>query len=255
MPFVFPDSMGLTEILSLAVASILVNNYILVQFLGCCSFFGVSKKTDTAIGMGMAVVFVMALASAVTWAVQYFILEPLDLQYMQTIAFILVIATLVQFVEMFMKKSMPALYSALGIFLPLITTNCAVLGAAISNIDNQLFVHRLDGLRRRLRPGLHAGRSSCSPRSVSVWTQPRSAPSALKASRSRWFPPRCSRCPSWASPACRSGKQGGKIRNGYSEYHCGGCRPVHHGHPVRDPAGHRGKGVRGRGGRARTAGA
>ena len=128
--------MGLTEILSLAVASILVNNYILVQFLGCCSFFGVSKKTDTAIGMGMAVVFVMALASAVTWAVQYFILEPLDLQYMQTIAFILVIATLVQFVEMFMKKSMPALYSALGIFLPLITTNCAVLGAAISNIDN-----------------------------------------------------------------------------------------------------------------------
>ncbi len=134
--FVFPDSMGLTEILSLAVASILVNNYILVQFLGCCSFFGVSKKTDTAIGMGMAVVFVMALASAVTWAVQYFILEPLDLQYMQTIAFILVIATLVQFVEMFMKKSMPALYSALGIFLPLITTNCAVLGAAISNIDN-----------------------------------------------------------------------------------------------------------------------
>ena len=136
MPFVFPDSMGLTEILSLAVASILVNNYILVQFLGCCSFFGVSKKTDTAIGMGMAVVFVMALSSAVTWAVQYFILEPLNLQYMQTIAFILVIATLVQFVEMFMKKSMPALYSALGIFLPLITTNCAVLGAAISNIDN-----------------------------------------------------------------------------------------------------------------------
>ena len=128
--------MGLTEILSLAVASILVNNYILVQFLGCCSFFGVSKKTDTAIGMGMAVVFVMALSSAVTWAVQYFILKPLNLQYMQTIAFILVIATLVQFVEMFMKKSMPALYSALGIFLPLITTNCAVLGAAISNIDN-----------------------------------------------------------------------------------------------------------------------
>ena len=136
MPFVFPDAMSLTEILSLAVASILVNNYILVQFLGCCSFFGVSKKTDTAIGMGMAVVFVMALSSAVTWAVQYFILEPLNLQYMQTIAFILVIATLVQFVEMFMKKAMPALYSALGIFLPLITTNCAVLGAAISNIDN-----------------------------------------------------------------------------------------------------------------------
>ena len=134
--FDLPASMGLTDLLSLAIAAILVNNYIMVLFLGCCSFFGVSKKIDTAIGMGMAVIFVMALASAASWAVQYFILEPLGLGYMQTIAFILVIATLVQFVEMFMKKSMPALYSALGIFLPLITTNCAVLGAAISNIDN-----------------------------------------------------------------------------------------------------------------------
>ena len=136
MSIALPASMGLTDILSLAIAAILVNNYILVQVLGCCSFFGVSKKTDTAVGMGMAVIFVMALASAVSWAVQYLILEPLNLGYMQTIAFILVIATLVQFVEMFMKKSMPALYSALGIFLPLITTNCAVLGAAITNIDN-----------------------------------------------------------------------------------------------------------------------
>ena len=135
--FSLPASMGLADILSLAIAAILVNNYILVQFLGCCSFFGVSKKTDTAVGMGMAVIFVMALASAVSWCVQYFILKPLDLGYMQTIAFILVIATLVQFVEMFMKKFMPALYSALGIFLPLITTNCAVLGAAITNIDNE----------------------------------------------------------------------------------------------------------------------
>ncbi len=136
MSFVFPEAMGFGEIFSLAVAAILVNNYILVQFLGCCSFFGVSKKTETAVGMGMAVIFVMALASAVSWAVWYFILKPLELEYMQTIAFILVIATLVQFVEMFMKKSMPALYQALGIFLPLITTNCAVLGAAITNIDN-----------------------------------------------------------------------------------------------------------------------
>ena len=118
--FNLPASMGLTDILSLAIAAILVNNYILVQFLGCCSFFGVSKKTD----------------SAASWAVQYFILEPLGLGYMQTIAFILVIATLVQFVEMFMKKAMPSLYSALGIFLPLITTNCAVLGAAKTNISN-----------------------------------------------------------------------------------------------------------------------
>ena len=134
--FNLPASMGLTDILSLAIAAILVNNYILVQFLGCCSFFGVSKKTDTAVGMGMAVVFVMALASIVSWLVNYFILVPLGLTYMRTVAFILVIATLVQFVEMFMKKSMPALYQALGIFLPLITTNCAVLGASITNIDN-----------------------------------------------------------------------------------------------------------------------
>ena len=124
--FNLPASMGLTDILSLAIAAILVNNYILVQFLGCCSFFGVSKKTDTALGMGMAVIFVMAIASAASWAVQYFILEPLGLGYMQTIAFILVIATLVQFVEMFMKKAMPSL----------ITTNCAVLGAAKTNISN-----------------------------------------------------------------------------------------------------------------------
>ena len=136
MSLAFPEAMGIGEILSLAIAAILVNNYILVQFLVCCSFFGVSKKTETAVGMGMAVIFVMALASAVSWAVWYFILLPLGLEYMQTIAFILVIATLVQFVEMFMKKSMPALYQALGIFLPLITTNCAVLGAAITNIDN-----------------------------------------------------------------------------------------------------------------------
>ena len=135
--FNLPASMGLTELLSLSIAAILVNNYILVQFLGCCSFFGVSKKTETAVGMGMAVIFVMAIASAVSWGVNWFILEPLGLNYMRTVAFILVIATLVQFVEMFMKKSMPSLYQALGIFLPLITTNCAVLGAAITNIDNQ----------------------------------------------------------------------------------------------------------------------
>lgn len=134
--FVFPDSMALTDVLFLAISAILVNNYILVQFLGCCSFFGVSKKTDTAVGMGMAVIFVMALAAIVSWAVQYFVLKPLHLEYMRTVAFILVIATLVQFVEMFMKKAMPSLYQALGIFLPLITTNCAVLGAAITNIDN-----------------------------------------------------------------------------------------------------------------------
>lgn len=129
--------MNFTQIIGLAISAILVENFILVKFLGCCSFFGVSTKRDTATGMGMAVIFVMAIASAVTWLVQHYILDLLGLQYMQTVAFILVIATLVQFVEMFMMKSMPALYQALGIFLPLITTNCAVLGAAIVNIQNE----------------------------------------------------------------------------------------------------------------------
>ena len=106
------------------------------QFLGCCPFFGVSKKIDTAVGMGMAVTFVMGLASAVTWLINTFVLNPLGLGFMQTVAFILVIATLVQFVEMFMMKSLPSLYQALGVFLPLITTNCAVLGVSLQNIQN-----------------------------------------------------------------------------------------------------------------------
>ena len=135
--FNLPASMGLTDILSLAIAAILVNNYILVQFLGWLFVLRrIQGRPTPRSGMGMAVIFVMAIASAASWAVQYFILEPLGLGYMQTIAFILVIATLVQFVEMFMKKAMPSLYSALGIFLPLITTNCAVLGAAKTNISN-----------------------------------------------------------------------------------------------------------------------
>ena len=123
------------ELLIIAIGSAIVNNVVLSQFLGICPFLGVSKKTETAVGMGMAVIFVMALASAVSWAVWYFILLPLGLEYMQTIAFILVIATLVQFVEMFLKKAAPALYQALGVFLPLITTNCAVLGVAVLNMQ------------------------------------------------------------------------------------------------------------------------
>ena len=126
----------MTSILSISLGAILINNFILSQFLGCCPFFGVSKKIDTAVGMGMAVTFVMGLASAATWLVNTFILVPLGLGYMQTVAFILIIATLVQFVEMFLMKSMPALYQALGIFLPLITTNCAVLGVALQNVQN-----------------------------------------------------------------------------------------------------------------------
>ena len=126
----------LTSILSISLGAILINNFIMSQFLGCCPFFGVSKKTDTALGMGMAVTFVMGLASAVTYLINNFILVPLGLEFMQTVAFILVIATLVQFVEMFLMKSMPALYQALGVFLPLITTNCAVLGVALQNVQN-----------------------------------------------------------------------------------------------------------------------
>ena len=126
----------LTSILSISLGAILINNFIMSQFLGCCPFFGVSKKIDTAVGMGMAVTFVMGLASAVTYLINNFILVPLGLEFMQTVAFILVIENLVQFVEMFLMKSMPALYQALGVFLPLITTNCAVLGVALQNVQN-----------------------------------------------------------------------------------------------------------------------
>ena len=129
-------SAGLINILSIALGAILVNNFIFSQFLGCCPFLGVSKKLDTAMGMGLAVTFVMGLASAVCFVVNKYILIPLDLAYMQTVAFILVIASLVQFIEMFLQKAMPALYTALGVYLPLITTNCAVLGVVLLNVQN-----------------------------------------------------------------------------------------------------------------------
>ncbi len=122
------------ELLIISIGAILINNFVLVQFLGICPFLGVSKKVDTALGMGVAVIFVMLCASALTWVVQTYLLEPFEIEYMQTIAFILVIAVLVQFVEMFLQKSIPALYNSLGVYLPLITTNCAVLGVAIKNI-------------------------------------------------------------------------------------------------------------------------
>ena len=123
------------EILGIILAALLSQNYILVKFYGICPFMGVSKKIDTALGMGMAVTFVMALASAACWAVNW-LLGVLNIRYMQTVAFILVIATLVQVVEMFLKKMIPALYKALGVFLPLITTNCAVLGVVLVNVQN-----------------------------------------------------------------------------------------------------------------------
>lgn len=124
----------ISELLIISVGAILINNFVLVQFLGICPFLGVSKKVDTASGMGFAVVFVMICASALTWLVQEYLLIPFGIEYMQTIAFILVIAVLVQFVEMFLQKSVPSLYNSLGVYLPLITTNCAVLGVAINNI-------------------------------------------------------------------------------------------------------------------------
>ena len=123
------------EIIGILIAALLSQNFILVKFYGICPFMGVSKKIDTALGMGMAVTFVMALASAACWLVNEFLLIPLDLSYMQTVAFILVIASIVQVVEMFLKKAVPALYKALGVFLPLITTNCAVLGVVLVNVQ------------------------------------------------------------------------------------------------------------------------
>ena len=122
--------------LTILIGSILVNNYVMNKFMGICPFLGVSKKVDTALGMGMAVTFVMTLASFMTWLVEHYLLVPLDLMFMRTIAFILVIAVLVQVVEMALKKLSFSLYQALGVYLPLITTNCAVLGAAILNSDS-----------------------------------------------------------------------------------------------------------------------
>ena len=124
----------MVKILTILLSSILVNNFNMSRFLGCCPFLGVSKKIDSAIGMGLAVTFVMAIASAFTWIIQHAILDPLNIGYLQTIAFILVIAALVQLVEMFIKKISPSLYKSLGVYLPLITTNCAVLGVAVLNI-------------------------------------------------------------------------------------------------------------------------
>ena len=128
--------MSITGLLSIFLAAILTNNYILSKFLGICPFLGVSKKLDTAVSMSAAVIVVMVVATAVTWPIQTLLLDPLGLGYLQTIVFILIIAALVQFIETFMKKNMPPLYQALGVYLPLITTNCAVLGVTTLNISS-----------------------------------------------------------------------------------------------------------------------
>ena len=125
----------ISKFISIAFLAILSENFVLVKFLGICPFLGVSKKTSTAVGMGMAVTFVMVFASTLTYLTYYYVLVPIHAEYLQTLAFILVIAFLVQFVEMFVAKTVPSLYSALGIYLPLITTNCAVLGSALINIE------------------------------------------------------------------------------------------------------------------------
>ena len=126
----------ITNLLAIMLGAILANNFIFSQFLGICPFLGVSKKVDTAVGMGIAVTFVMGLASAVCYVVNQFVLIKFGLEYMQTVTFILVIASLVQFIEMFLQKAMPSLYTALGVYLPLITTNCAVLGVVLLNVQN-----------------------------------------------------------------------------------------------------------------------
>ena len=136
--------MDFRMLLYILLTGVFVNNYVLQKFLGICPFLGVSKKCDQASGMGIAVIFVMLVATAVTWPIQYFILDPNGLGYLQTIVFILVIAALVQFVEIILKKFIPALHASLGVYLPLITSNCAVLGVAINNItDGYNFVESM----------------------------------------------------------------------------------------------------------------
>lgn len=129
---------GVTNILLFMVSCVLTHNFIFSRFLGCCPFLGVSKKVNTAASMGLAVTLVMTMASVITWCIYHLVLVPLDVTYLQTCSFILVIAALVQVIEMFLKKTSPALYKALGIYLPLITTNCAVLGVAVLNITDEL---------------------------------------------------------------------------------------------------------------------
>ncbi len=127
----------MSDLLVLAISCIFINNILLAQFLGQCPFLGTSKKMETAVGMSMAVVFVLVMAGIITWMVDVYLLKALDVEYLRTVAFILVIASLVQFVEMFLKKSIPDLYAGLGIFLPLITTNCAVMGVCLINIKDE----------------------------------------------------------------------------------------------------------------------
>ena len=171
--------MSVTKLLAISLGAILTNNFIFSQFLGICPFLGVSKKSDTAVGMGLAVTFVMGLASAFCYGVNI-ILVKLGLGYMQTVAFILVVASLVQFIEMFLKKSMPTLYTALGVYLPLITTNCCSTCRTTTTSSNPWCTASPAALAS-------CWRSTCSPRCASAWNLP-TIPRHLKASPSRSSP-------------------------------------------------------------------
>ena len=132
------------DLFVLTISCIFINNILLAQFLGCCPFLGTSKKMETAVGMAMAVIFVLVMAGTITWMVDVYLLKALNVEYLRTVSFILVIASLVQFVEMFLKKSIPGLYAGLGIFLPLITTNCAVMGVCLINIkEDSTFIQAI----------------------------------------------------------------------------------------------------------------
>ena len=185
------------KLASIFFSMILVNNYVLVKFLGICPFLGVSKKLDSAVGMSCAVIFVMVLATLVTFPIQIFLLDANDLGYLQTIVFILIIAVLVQLIEIILKKYMPPLYNSLGVYLPLITTNCCVLGVTVLNVDNYAADVVKYGFGFAYAESLIcAAGAACA----SALRQP-IAPSASRACPSPWCLPPLPACPSWASAA------------------------------------------------------
>ena len=189
------------ELAVIFFSMILVDNYVLVQFLGICPFLGVSKRLDSAVGMSLAVTFVMVLATAATWPIQMFLLTPesgaWDMGYLQTIVFILIIAVLVQLLESILKKYIPALYKSLGVYLPLITTNCTILGVTVLNIDNGYDF--LESIVCAAGAGIgYLVAMVRSPACAAGWKR-LCLPSASRTCPSPWLPRRWSPCPSWAS--------------------------------------------------------
>ena len=186
----------MSTVVTIIIAAVLTNNFVLSKFYGCCPFLGVSKKLDSSIGMGAAVVFVMVCAALVTYPIYYFLLEPNDLTYLRTVAFILVIAVFVQLLEMIIKKVMPPLYKTLGVYLPLITTNCAVLGVTIMNIDeNYTFVQSLinaffqSGRCRRRNSGdvpRRSGNTGCRCHRFNEFPRLRRSGTVRKEQKKQW---------------------------------------------------------------------